>query len=38
MKAVMRVLRENTLKDALEGNPTDDHPGAARHDKEMGLM
>ena len=38
IKGDMRMLEENTLKDALKGNPIDVHPGAARYYKEKGLM
>jgi len=38
IKGDMRMLEENTLKDALTGNPIDIHPGAARYYKEKGLM
>ena len=38
IKGDLRMLRENTLKDALKGNPIDVHPGAAKYYKEKGLM
>ncbi len=38
IKGDMRMLEENTLKDALKGNPIDVHPGAARYYKEKGMM
>jgi hypothetical protein len=38
IKGDMRMLEENTLKEALKGIPIDVHPGAARYYKEKGLM
>ena len=38
IKGDLRMLEENTLEGALEGNPIDVHPGAARYYKEKGLM
>ena len=38
IKGDLRMLEENTLEGALDGNPIDVRPGAARYYKGRGLM